>query len=85
MARLGSLRCPRLPRRKPNRILTPFLRQWAAAKQENPNALLFFRMGDFYEFFYDDAAVASRELQLTLTARNKERNIPMCGVPFPRR
>ena len=62
--------------------LTPFLRQWAAAKQENPNALLFFRMGDFYELFYDDAAVASRELQLTLTARDRERNIPMCGVPF---
>ncbi len=62
--------------------LTPFLRQWAGAKQEYPNALLFFRMGDFYELFYDDAAVASRELQLTLTARDKERNIPMCGVPF---
>ena len=39
-------------------------------------------MGDFYELFYDDAAVASRELQLTLTARDKERNIPMCGVPY---
>ena len=43
---------------------------------------VFFRMGDFYELFYDDAAVASRELQLTLTARDKERNIPMCGVPY---
>ena len=42
----------------------------------------FFRMGDFYELFYDDAAVASRELQLTLTARDKERNVPMCGVPY---
>jgi len=62
--------------------LTPFMRQWAAAKRQNPDALLFFRMGDFYELFYDDAATASRELQLTLTARDKERNVPMCGVPF---
>ena len=61
---------------------TPFMRQWAAAKRQNPDALVFFRMGDFYELFYDDAAVASRELQLTLTARDKERNIPMCGVPY---
>jgi len=62
--------------------LTPFMRQWTAAKRQNPDALLFFRMGDFYELFYDDAVTASRELQLTLTARDKERNLPMCGVPF---
>ncbi|HUB29541.1 MAG TPA: hypothetical protein VL967_07580, partial [Terracidiphilus sp.] len=62
--------------------LTPFMRQWSAAKRENPDALLFFRMGDFYELFYDDAVVASRELQLTLTARDRERQIPMCGVPY---
>jgi DNA mismatch repair protein MutS len=62
--------------------LTPFMRQWSSAKRENPDALLFFRMGDFYELFYDDAAVASRELQLTLTARDKERQVPMCGVPY---
>jgi DNA mismatch repair protein MutS len=62
--------------------LTPFMRQWSAAKKQNPDALLFFRMGDFYELFYDDAAVASRELQLTLTARDRERSIPMCGVPY---
>ena len=62
--------------------LTPFMRQWTAAKRQNPDALLFFRMGDFYELFYDDAAVASRELQLTLTARDRERNVPMCGVPY---
>ena len=61
--------------------LTPFMRQWTAAKRENPDALLFFRMGDFYELFYDDAVVVSRELQLTLTARDKERLQPMCGVP----
>jgi DNA mismatch repair protein MutS len=58
------------------------MRQWTAAKRENPDALLFFRMGDFYELFYGDAAVASRELQLTLTARDKERSVPMCGVPY---
>ncbi len=62
--------------------LTPFMRQWTAAKKQNPDALLFFRMGDFYELFYDDAATASRELQLTLTARDRERSIPMCGVPY---
>jgi DNA mismatch repair protein MutS len=58
------------------------MRQWTAAKRENPDALLFFRMGDFYELFYDDAVVVSRELQLTLTARDRERSQPMCGVPY---
>ena len=67
---------------KPQAELTPFMRQWTAAKRENPDALLFFRMGDFYELFYDDAVVASRELQLTLTARDRERQVPMCGVPY---
>jgi DNA mismatch repair protein MutS len=62
--------------------LTPFMRQWTAAKRETPDALLFFRMGDFYELFYDDAVTASRELELTLTARDRERQIPMCGVPY---
>ena len=62
--------------------LTPFMRQWTLAKRENPDALLFFRMGDFYELFYDDAVVVSRELQLTLTARDRERSQPMCGVPY---
>ena len=58
------------------------MRQWTAAKRENPDALLFFRMGDFYELFYDDAVIVSRELQLTLTARDRERSQPMCGVPY---
>ena len=48
---------------------TPLMRQYAAAKRQNPDALLFFRMGDFYELFFEDAQVASRELQITLTAR----------------
>jgi DNA mismatch repair protein MutS len=67
---------------RPASELTPFLRQWAAAKRENPDALLFFRMGDFYELFYEDAVTVSRELQLTLTARDRERSQPMCGVPY---
>ncbi len=69
-------------RKKQSAELTPFMRQWTAAKRENPDALLFFRMGDFYELFYDDAVTVSRELQLTLTARDRERSQPMCGVPY---
>jgi DNA mismatch repair protein MutS len=61
---------------------TPAMRQYFAAKEAHPDALLFFRMGDFYELFYEDALVASRELQLTLTARDKAKSIPMCGVPY---
>jgi DNA mismatch repair protein MutS len=60
---------------------TPLMRQYAAAKRQNPDALLFFRLGDFYELFYEDAQIASRELQITLTSRDKERSVPMCGVP----
>jgi DNA mismatch repair protein MutS len=74
---------PQLPHPdQPSAELTPFMRQWTAAKRENPDALLFFRMGDFYELFYDDAVTVSRELQLTLTARDRERSQPMCGVPY---
>jgi DNA mismatch repair protein MutS len=61
---------------------TPLMRQYSAAKRQNPDALLFFRMGDFYELFFEDAQVASRELQITLTARDRERTVPMCGVPY---
>lgn len=71
-----------LAHERPLAELTPFMRQWTTAKRENPDALLFFRMGDFYELFYDDAVTVSRELQLTLTARDRERNQPMCGVPY---
>ncbi len=60
---------------------TPLMRQYAAAKQKHPDALLFFRLGDFYELFYEDAKTAARELQITLTSRDKDRAIPMCGVP----
>src|SRR5436305_13589689 len=63
---------------------TPLMRQYAAIKKQHPTALLFFRLGDFYELFFEDAVVASRELQITLTSRNKEKDtaIPMCGVPY---
>lgn len=63
---------------------TPLMRQYSAIKQEHPQALLFFRLGDFYELFFEDALLASRELQITLTSRNKEKGepIPMCGVPY---
>src|SRR5579872_5551920 len=63
---------------------TPLMRQYAAIKKEHPGALLFFRLGDFYELFFEDAVLAARELQITLTSRNKEKDvaIPMCGVPY---
>src|SRR5258708_32785053 len=63
---------------------TPLMRQYTAIKKQHPNALLFFRLGDFYELFFEDAVVAAKELQITLTSRNKEKAIaiPMCGVPY---
>ncbi len=62
---------------------TPMLRQYQELKQQHPGTLLFFRLGDFYELFFDDALTGSRELQITLTARHKESGnpVPMCGVP----
>src|SRR5262244_1332189 len=63
---------------------TPLMRQYHSIKTRYPQALVLFRLGDFYELFYEDAIIASRELQITLTARNKEKGqpIPMCGVPY---
>src|SRR6202158_6092561 len=63
---------------------TPLMRQHAAIKKEHPTALLFFRVGDFYELFLDVAVTASRELQITLTSRQKVDGLalPMCGVPY---
>lgn len=61
------------------------MRQYQEAKRLHPDALLFFRMGDFYEMFYEDAVVAARALELTLTSRSKDAaggGIPMCGVPY---
>jgi DNA mismatch repair protein MutS len=63
---------------------TPAMRQYLDAKQQHRDAILFFRMGDFFEMFYEDALLAARTLELTLTSRSKDTNggIPMCGVPF---
>src|SRR3979490_1989549 len=63
---------------------TPLMRQYHSIKTRYPHALVLFRLGDFYELFYEDAIAASRELQITLTSRNRERGepIPMCGVPY---
>jgi len=63
---------------------TPLMRQYHAVKKQHPSALLLFRLGDFYELFYEDAVVASKILQITLTSRNKEKDqaVPMCGVPY---
>ncbi len=66
--------------------LTPMMRQYLQIKEQHPDSILFFRLGDFYEMFLEDAKIASRELDLTLTTRDrnkgKEDQVPMCGVPY---
>ena len=68
--------------------LTPMMKQYLEIKKDNPDSILFFRLGDFYEMFADDAKLASKELDLTLTSRDKdpkksaEEKIPMCGIPY---
>ena len=66
--------------------LTPMMRQYLKIKEENPDCLLFFRLGDFYEMFHEDAKIGSEELGLTLTTRDRnkpeEERTPMCGVPY---
>ena len=63
--------------------LTPMYRQYLEIKKDYPDTLLFYRMGDFYELFFEDAEIASRELQLALTSRSRdEGGVPMCGVPW---
>src|SRR5271170_70363 len=63
---------------------TPLMRQYNSVKEQISGALLMFRLGDFYELFFEDAVTAAKELEITLTARNKEKGtaIPMCGVPY---
>ena len=63
--------------------LTPMMQQYIDVKQQHPDEILFFRLGDFYEMFFEDAVTASRELGLTLTSRSgdTEKN-PMCGIPY---
>lgn len=63
---------------------SPMMQQYLSIKQEHKDSILFFRLGDFYEMFFDDAILASRELEITLTGRDcgQEERAPMCGVPF---
>ena len=65
---------------------TPMMQQYLKIKEENKDAILFFRLGDFYEMFNEDAIVASQELDLTLTSRDRakpeDERTPMCGVPY---
>src|SRR5512136_2215154 len=66
-------------------LLTPMMKQYQRIKAEYPDTLLFFRMGDFYEMFLEDAEIASKALQITLTARHSTKNgpdVPLCGVPY---
>ncbi|MFQ9388137.1 MAG: DNA mismatch repair protein MutS [Coprococcus sp.] len=64
--------------------LTPMMQQYMAIKEQYEDCILFYRLGDFYEMFYDDALTASRELEITLTGKNcgQEERAPMCGVPY---
>ncbi|MGQ9777539.1 MAG: DNA mismatch repair protein MutS [Thermodesulfobacteriota bacterium] len=64
--------------------ITPMIKQYLQIKSQYPDAILFFRMGDFYEMFFEDAQVASKELEITLTSRDKgdKDQIPLCGVPY---
>ena len=66
--------------------MTPMMRQYLEIKEQNKDAILFFRLGDFYEMFDEDAKLASQELDLTLTTRDRakpeEERVPMCGVPY---
>ena len=68
--------------------LTPMMKQYLEIKKDNPDSIVFFRLGDFYEMFADDALTASAELDLTLTSRDKDPNksaeekVPMCGIPY---
>ncbi|MDO5088357.1 MAG: DNA mismatch repair protein MutS, partial [Leptotrichiaceae bacterium] len=63
---------------------TPLMKQYKEIKAEYEDSILFFRLGDFYEMFFEDAVKASKELGLTLTSRNKEKNenVPLAGVPY---
>ncbi|MBV8744397.1 MAG: DNA mismatch repair protein MutS, partial [Xanthobacteraceae bacterium] len=69
-----------------NGRVTPMMEQYVEIKTANPDCLLFYRMGDFYEMFFEDAEVASRALGIVLTKRGKHlgKDIPMCGVPIER-
>src|ERR1700730_7385505 len=74
------------PPDSPEPNFSPVMAQYSAIKAQNPGSLLFYRMGDFYELFFEDAAIAARALGIVLTKRGKHegRDIPMCGVPVER-
>ena len=64
--------------------ISPMMKQYLEIKDNYEDTIIFFRLGDFYEMFFEDAVIASRELELTLTGRNAglEERVPMCGIPF---
>ena len=64
--------------------MTPMMQQYMETKSQYPDCILFYRLGDFYEMFFDDALTASKELEITLTGKNcgMEERAPMCGVPY---
>ena len=64
--------------------LSPMMQHYLATKEQYPDCILFYRLGDFYEMFFDDAVTVSKELELTLTGKDcgLEERAPMCGVPF---
>ena len=64
--------------------LSPMMKQWLDIKEKYEDSIIFFRLGDFYEMFFEDATLASRELELTLTGKScgLEERVPMCGVPY---
>src|SRR5436190_21236342 len=82
----GPRAMPNVPPLNGDAVVTPMMRQYQEIKAANPDSLLFYRMGDFYELFFQDAETASRALGIVLTKRGKHngRDIPMCGVPVHR-
>src|SRR5687768_6993866 len=84
MQRIGAYLCSMIYFFKFMTSLTPMLQQYRSIKQQHTDAILFFRMGDFYEMFFEDAFIASKVLDIALTSRdkNKDSAIPMCGVPW---
>ena len=69
---------------KKENTMTPMMQQYMKTKEEYKDCILFYRLGDFYEMFFEDALTASKELEITLTGKNcgMEERAPMCGVPF---
>src|SRR5437667_10397520 len=86
---MAIVEVPQRPENAPisrGQLITPMMEQYIEIKAANPDCLLFYRMGDFYELFFEDAEIAARALGIVLTKRGKHlgRDIPMCGVPIHR-